>query len=135
MRNIFRIIHDNIRHPYYYVPPCPQCGSRMTGRYVKTHRNTTTDWVINDSLKHGELVKPLPELPIYKNSFCVECGHEWNASIRLIFPTNKQIMLEKEERRTIDILASRYDELRREERVSKKRGGILGIIPRYIGKI
>ena len=67
---------------YYYVPPCPECGSRKTGRYVsRSITQEDTNYMIKESLKHGELVRIRNPVPI-NNAYCEECGHEWPQIIR-----------------------------------------------------
>ena len=73
---------DRIPHIYYYVPPCPACGSRKTGRYVRQPL-TAGDmrFVEVESLRSGELIRFAPRIP-EKNVYCEDCGHEWACSIR-----------------------------------------------------
>ena len=62
---------------YYYVPPCPECGSHITGRYVRRPL-TKADirYVKNESLSHGEIIRMADKVPVV-NAFCETCGHEW----------------------------------------------------------
>lgn len=74
-----------MKHLYYYVPPCPVCGSRMTGRYVLQPRAAAdARYVELESLKHGELVRFVFEIP-KNNAYCEECGHEWHENVEAKF--------------------------------------------------
>ena len=109
-----------IKSLYYYVPPCPTCGSHMTGRFVKDHRTNDIEWVIDNSLKHGELVRPMPEIPPYADAFCAECDYEWFADIHHTWVTNAELKLQKTERHTNEILAARYAAERQKEKEKKR---------------
>ena len=62
---------------YYYVSPCPNCGSRITGRYVrKPHSALDERYIKEQSYSHGEIIRFAKSVPI-ENAFCTECGHEW----------------------------------------------------------
>lgn len=84
-----------IRHIYYYVPPCPLCGSMHTGRYVRKAFIDET-YMDRKSLENGEIIRQVPREPI-KNCFCEDCGYEWGAHIETKFLTadevNEQRML------------------------------------------
>lgn len=91
---------------YYYVPPCPQCGSRLTGRYVKQpYTKTDIRYVKNESLRHGELIRMTNSVPI-SNAFCEECGHEWPEHIYARILPAWQVENEKKARST----DARYNE-------------------------
>ena len=93
------------RKPYYFVPPCPVCGSRSTGR-IQAHTLDET-YVEVESLKNGEIVrfregtvfdpKRAASLP---DAFCVLCGHEWRAGVKAVWMTAEQIEAEKKARGT-----------------------------------
>lgn len=87
-----------IKYPYYYVPPCPHCGSRKTGRYVREPLYRP-EYVKEDSLKHGEWIRFLDSIP-RDNVFCLSCGNEWPAKISLKLMTQKEIQDEKDARET-----------------------------------
>ena len=70
-----------MRHFYYYVPPCPKCGSRKTGRYMKMPF-TGSGYTKEDSLKNGEWVRFAKEEPI-ENCFCMTCGTNWSGKVSL----------------------------------------------------
>lgn len=132
-----------VKKPYYYVPPCPHCRSRMTGRYVRAHRATETDWMITESLKNGELIEPVPEI-VDETCFCSYCGHSWKGYIETRMLTLEEISEEKRARKTNDILKVRLDEEREAlmERRSKYKtlpgkifNGVIETITGFIGKI
>ena len=85
---------------YYYVPPCPACGSRITGRYVRRPSSKwDMEYVYEDSLKHGELVKMAERVPI-ANAYCEECGNEWPQHLGLKILPAWQVEEEKKIRNT-----------------------------------
>ena len=86
---------ERIPHIYYYVPPCPVCGSRKTGRYVRQPL-TTGDmlYVERESLRNGELVRFAVHIP-EKNAYCDECGYEWGCSIRARLMPRERIIEEQ----------------------------------------
>lgn len=126
---IKELLKKIIRVPYYYVPPCPFCGSKMTGRYLKSHWAADDEYVADTSLKNGELVVFRPEIPS-KNVFCVNCGHDWTEYIESRFMTLEEIDKEKAARSTNEIRAQE-----REEKKGKKKRGVLHTIARFIGHI
>lgn len=116
-----------IRHLYYYVPPCPKCGSRITGRYVKQpHNQGDAEYMQRESLKHGELIRFVPSEPI-KNCYCEECGHEWGHTVRSYFITKERMEEEIEARDT----RSLYMEFNEKYPRKKKSffGRIFGLLP------
>lgn len=117
--------------PYYYVPPCPNCDSNFTGRFVRNHRNTERDWIINEALRHGELVKPMNDMPVYSNAFCLNCGNIWRANIKFILISADEMRKEKLKRGTAPILEERYEEIRKRD----ENSNVFGFIGKFIGKI
>lgn len=89
-----------IPHIYYYVPPCPRCGSRKTGRYVKTPYSGA-GYMKEHSLKNGELIRFCLEEPI-DNGFCASCGFEWPVRVETRFLPYQKIMEEQKVRGTQD---------------------------------
>lgn len=86
---------------YYYVPPCPVCKSRRTGRYIKEpFTEEDKSYAVRESLKHGELVRICPSVPI-KNAYCEDCGHEWPAHIYARLWDREKVREEMEARNTI----------------------------------
>ena len=103
-------LRDLIRYPYKYVEPCPICGSRCTGRFVKeplTERDMK--YIELGSLRHGEIVRFIYRVP-EENTFCVDCGAKWASEPRTIFLSKEAILREIEERGT----RAAYEELRQE---------------------
>lgn len=131
MSNPKNVLLKIIHRFYYYIPPCPSCGSPVTGRYVKLHRETDTEWQINESLRHGELIQALNEVPL-RNCFCVNCGYEWNEDAKLQFLSQEKINEEKKKRLTVDILNKRIAEQRE---ALKRDHSLFKPIKRFIGKI
>lgn len=107
--NVKNFFLNLIRKPYYYVPPCPCCNSRMTGRFVKSHGYSRDEWVEKESLKHGELVTEKLIIP-KKNAFCVECGFSWTCDVKIKFFSLSKIMEEAEARGTYEILSGIEEE-------------------------
>jgi hypothetical protein len=105
-----------IKLPYVYVEPCPECGSRCTGRYVKEPMTQEDmDYIELQSLKHGEIVRFMYAKP-QKNAFCVDCGYTWETNIRTIFVSKQRITEEIEARGTREA----YMELKNE--IAEKKG-------------
>lgn len=96
---------DKIPHIYYYVPPCPKCGSRKTGRYVRQphtlHPAEDAWYVQTQSLQNGELVRFARRIP-YENVYCEDCGERWHFLVRSGIKTEKEIQIEKKARGTED---------------------------------
>lgn len=98
-----------MKHIYYYVPPCPNCHSEKTGRYVQKPLFGSDNMIIN-SLKHGEYIRCEVIEPV-NNCYCLDCGHEWGAEIRSTYFTDEEIIKEKKKRETDKAL----DDLRTEK--------------------
>ncbi len=80
-----------MRYPYKYIEPCPKCGSKCTGRFVKEPlTEADTEYIELESLKHGEIVRFAPREPV-DNAFCVDCGHRWGYTARTIYLTKQEI--------------------------------------------
>lgn len=80
-----------MRYPYKYVEPCPKCGSKCTGRFVKEPlTEADTEYIELQSLKHGEIVRFAPREPI-TNAFCVDCGYRWEYTARTLYLTRSEI--------------------------------------------
>ena len=118
-------------YPYYHVPKCPFCGSSMTGRFIKQHNTTDTEWAINEALRNGELVKAVPEITD-NNVFCLDCGEVYKDDVKHMILTKKQLNEEKEKRNTVAILTDRYEKMKEEEARKNKP---FGFIRKYIGKL
>ena len=74
---------------YYYVPPCPVCGSKNTGYYKRM--TDDSGWTSKEGLKHGEIVRETTEVTD-NNAFCEECGFEWSQQIKPIIISRKSRM-------------------------------------------
>lgn len=90
-----------IPHSYYYVSPCPNCGSKVTGRLVRRPL-TDADKVMELSLKNGELIKFSRSA---NTAYCETCNHEWYESIKLKLLPREEIENQKKIRNTEEKLA------------------------------
>lgn len=117
-----------LKKPHYYVPPCPECGSFCTGRYMR--RPVTEAWYVEEkSLKNAEIVRFVSKEPV-KNCFCVDCGHEWGKTIILSFVTDEELEEERKKRGTVEA----YEEIHEENRemLDKKRRNPVRRVFRWI---
>lgn len=133
MKNLRKVFSVTIKKPYYYVPECPNCGSCITGKFVKMRGARDTDWMINEALRNGELIAPVPEV-LEDTAYCVVCDHTWKADIPCLMLTQGEIDRQKVIRMTNDILASRYAQQKEEEK-KKKKIPIIGAFGSFIGKL
>ncbi len=118
-----------IKKPYYYVGECPYCGSAITGRYVKARRVTENEWIIDEGLKNGELIKTIPEL-LGANCFCLECGTNFSYPVHMKMVSLEEIKQEKIKRHTIELLGERLS-----DDYHQKADGLLGTFINFVGKI
>ena len=110
-----------MRYPYKYIPPCPRCGSRCTGRYIKEpFTESDMEYIEYHSLKNGEIIRFAPKEPT-DNAFCVECGYRWGHTARTIYLTKQEIEKEIEERGTELAYNELKEELSNKELVSGNR--------------
>ena len=93
---------DIIRKPYYFVPPCPQCGSPVTGRYVAMRM--CKEWIIEDSLRHGEYVRQADVDDQRGMAFCLNCNFEWPEDVPVRWITLRDISHQKIIRHTAELL-------------------------------
>ena len=63
----FKDIREYMTCIYYYVPPCPVCGSKYTGYYKRM--TDDSGWTSKEGLKHGEIVRETTEVTD-NNAFC-----------------------------------------------------------------
>ena len=133
MSKIKHFFNKIIKKPYYYVPPCPCCGSHITGKFVKMRGTYETDWMINEALRNGELIAPVPEV-LEHTAYCVECDHTWNAYIPMKMLTQEEIQQQKILRMTNEILSARYAQIKELEK-KKNKSPIIGSFGKFIGKI
>ncbi len=111
-----------MKHLYYYVPPCPMCGSRRTGRYVIEPRNAQdARYTMEQSLAHGELIRFCARDP-FRNCYCEDCGYEWPANIHGTWVDGNRVAEEMDARDTV----ARYAAF--EEENPKKKKTIFGKI-------
>lgn len=104
---------------YYYVPPCPECGSKATGRFLSVRERDQT-WALREALKNGELAQIAPSNAAL-NLFCIDCGHEWAGEVKMTFKMPASIAQERVDRHTDEILRSLDEENRKNK---PKRFGI-----------
>lgn len=85
----------------HITPPCKNCGSEATGRYIfgQSTRNTGLLEYISEkkAAKKGELIryKPQEESQFENNIFCSECGIEWRGQIIGAWLTKEELNLYK----------------------------------------
>lgn len=109
------------RKYYHYVPPCPLCGSEVTGRYVKKpswfiiYEEYDMDYAAKEYLKAGELVRFVDFRP-EDRCFCAECGHTWEQHIEPGLYKKETIENEKRKRH----IEEEYLKYRREHPKKKK---------------
>ena len=110
-----------MKYPYKYIPPCPRCGSRCTGRYIKEPlTQSDMEYIELQSFKHGEIIRFLSKEPV-DNAFCVDCGYRWGCSARTIYLTKEEIALEIEERGTEEAYKELKEEISEKELISGNR--------------
>ena len=90
-----------MRKTYYWVPPCPFCGSEKTGRFIFPMPFQKYQQLV-DSCRNGELVMFYDDLQD-ETAFCAECGYKWNAKIESRFLTDAERDAERK-KRDVDIL-------------------------------
>jgi len=118
---------DRIPHIYYYVPPCPACGSRKTGRYVRRPIWKEDAWYVESrSLRCGELVRLTAFVP-YDNAYCEECGGEWHKRIEPRLMNSAAIQEEKKARGTEEKYAAFLEQ--NPARKKSFAGRIFGLLP------
>lgn len=114
---------------YYYVPKCPECGSRVTGRFIKRPKyESDAIYTERECLKHGELIT-FTEDNLVNNCYCEECGFQWAHHVEGLLISIERIQEEKKARGT----AVRLAEFNQEH--PKKRKNVLtrmmGVLPKY----
>ena len=108
-----------IPHLYYYVPPCPVCGSEITGRYIKKYMGDNGKKIIEDGFRHGEIIKLTPQKS-QNNCFCLACNNEWSDIIQPMMIRDDR-MEEEIKKRHINELFEYY--MSEEEEQEKKKKG------------
>lgn len=76
---------------YTYVPPCPHCGSTITGRFINREY---VDNYMSRALKRGELVQPALQFD-ERNLYCEECGFEWKGETKIKLLSRQEIEEQK----------------------------------------
>ena len=114
---------------YYYVQRCPECKSRVTGRYIPRPKyETDADYLMRNSLIHGELVR-FADTDFFNNCYCEDCGYEWRYEV-----IGRLISLERfEEEGSVRKARERLAEYN-EMNPPKKKGWLksaLSLLPRY----
>lgn len=105
---------------YYNVPPCPECGSRVTGRFIKRPRSKDDeDYIRGRALRNGEIIRFADAEPI-KNAFCMDCGHRWGWSVRQSWVTREFILQEIDARK----IRKEIDEFEEQKKDKPKKGFI-----------
>ncbi len=118
---------EKIPHIYYYVPPCPECGSRKTGRYVRKPLTSADAWYVEtQSLQNGELIRFAKNVP-FENAYCEDCGNKWHVLVRACLKTAAEIQDEIEVRGSKE----QYEQYIAENPKKKKSfmGKICGLLP------
>lgn len=108
INSIRQFFRKNVKVPYYYIPPCPACHGMSTGQYVKLHRDYVADWMIDEALMNGEIIKPVAEIPP-KNCYCMICGYEWTGRAETKFFNALEIEEQKQLRQTTSLLNIRKE--------------------------
>jgi hypothetical protein len=115
---------------YHYVPPCPRCGSKKTGRFIYMVNINNADKVISSRMIKGELVQIVTGISEtkYENAYCDECGCEWHANIDILFLDKEKINKEmvargitKEKYKNIANIKKNTKKKLQEERKQRKK--------------
>lgn len=110
-----------MRYPYKYIPPCPKCGSRCTGRYIKEPiTESDMEYIELQSLKHGEIIRFTPKEPD-DNAFCVDCGFRWGVTARTVYLTREELDAEIDARGTEGAYKEIKEEISQKDLMSGKR--------------
>lgn len=120
-----------MRHLYYYVRPCPKCGSHRTGHYMRNSVFGST-YSITSSLQHGEWVRLADGDPI-NNCFCLDCGYEWPDIVETRFLDDDALQKEKQERGTLSawVEVQRQENSRKMSETARRHHGFLrNLFPR-----
>ena len=118
---------------YYYVPPCPACGSRRTGRIMR-QPFLDAGYIKEQALKNGELLRFAKEEPI-NNAFCEECGRTWPTKIEGKLWRDARVQEEAIARGTQEQYLAIQEEKAAAELASatQKKGFLAGLIPFSFG--
>lgn len=106
------------------MPPCPVCGSCVTGQYRKLPKRHAL-YEMENHLKNGEIVLFVEQVPI-SNAFCLKCHHTWPQVVKTKVLGEKEIAKEMRARnvRTLyEAFQEQYD-----LKDTKHKGVIKGIV-------
>lgn len=131
-KNPFRKLKKIIKVPHYDVPPCPNCGSIRTGRFVKYHSSDNDDYITKTSLKNGEIIKFVEEVDPDHDLFCSDCGFTWSEYVPVKWISLDDVKTAKYERGTQPILEDMVAEEKEEKKHEKK--GIFRSFIKFVGK-
>ena len=98
---------EDMKSIYYYMPPCPRCGSEITGRYIQRPL-VKADYMVLESLKNGEIVELRKKVPD-KNAFCKSCGFEWREAPRVVWIDEDEKEYERAHRKTEKMMQEYID--------------------------
>ena len=134
---LYKFVCKHVKTPYYYVPPCPECGSKMTGRFISHFTEYDDRWSVVNGLKHGEIIGfKGEEIKDEHTAFCVECNHTWLEYIPLRMYSQTAIQKEKEIRHTNELWEDITEEIKAEKKEFKKNHGVATrTISNFIGHI
>lgn len=124
-----------IKVPYYYVPPCPECRSPRTGRFMKFHSSVNDKYSSKMSLKNGELINFTNRVDPNRQFFCLDCGCEWSEYSSIRWLTLEELDEEKKKRGTDELLDNFIENEHKEKEQPKKGGIILNAMKGFIGHI
>ncbi len=97
-----KTLYDIIKLPYHDVPPCPYCGSHLTGRCVRMGR--FSKWLIMAALRYGEHLEPLFDDNLRSAAFCRNCSYEWPEDVPVRWMSLREIKFQKYIRETDEYL-------------------------------
>lgn len=93
------------------------------------------DWAYMKSLKNGEIVEPIMEVP-EDNAFCCTCGFSWPAQINMEMVSIDAIKRERRERGTAVLLQEEYKKQQDiEKQKDARHGKIVNSFRKFIGKL
>lgn len=133
---ITQTLKGKVKLPYYNVRSCPRCGSRKTGRFVKSAKNRNdNEFTKLSSLKNGEIIELTKQVP-EQNAFCTECGFSWSQYICERYVPLEYIENQKRARGTVYLLDELCRQMEEEEKEKSKKYGHLGNTTRkFFGKL
>ena len=113
---------------YYYVQRCPECKSRVTGRYFKRPKYATDAiYLERASLSHGELITLVDQVP-HRNCYCEDCGYEWHYEVEGLLISPERYYEEGEVRGTRKRLIKFDEEHPKKKNLLKS---VISLLPKY----